>query len=115
MTYSSCSFLCGRKEEPVADIKTREVNKGSVKGIDRAKNLSDRLMHAGVRTKDEVYKVGSREDRNETSYATDSSMNISRESARAGGRAISEAPRQIRRGIDTRREAIDVKTKKKMI
>ena len=68
----------------MANIKTREVNKGSIKGIDRAKNLSDRLMHAGVRTKDEVYQIGSREDRNETSYATDSSMNIGRESVRAG-------------------------------
>ena len=99
----------------MADIKTREVNKGSVKGIDRAKNLSDRLMHAGVRTKDEVYQIGSREDRNETSYATDSSMNIGRQSVRAGGRSVSDAPRQIRRGIDARREAIDIKTKKKMI
>ena len=99
----------------MADIKTREVNKGSVKGIDRAKNLSDRLMHAGVRTKDEIYQIGSREDRNETSYATDSSMNIGRQSVRAGGRSVSDAPRQIRRGIDVRREAIDVKTKKKMI
>ena len=99
----------------MADIKTREVNKGSVKGIDRAKNLSDRLMHAGVRTKDEIYQIGSREERNETSYATDSSMNIGRESVRAGRRSLSDAPRQIRRGIDARREAVDVKTKRKMI
>ena len=99
----------------MANIKTREVNKGSIKGIDRAKNLSDRLMHAGVKTKDEIYQIESREDRNETSYATDSSMNIGRESVRAGSRSISEAPRQIRRGIDVKREAIDVKTKRKMI
>ena len=52
----------------MANIKTREVNKGSIKGIDRAKNLSDRLMHAGVRTKDEVYQIGSREDKNETCF-----------------------------------------------
>ena len=96
-------------------IKTRQVNKGSVKGIDRAKNLSDRLMHAGVRTKDEIYQIGSREDRNETSYAADSSMNIGRESVRVGHRSLSDAPRQIRRGIDARREAIDVKFKRKMI
>ena len=82
----------------MANIKTREVNKGSIKGIDRAKNLSDRLMHAGVRTKDEIYQIGSREDRNETSYATDSSMNIGRQSVRAGGRSVSDAPRQIKRG-----------------
>ena len=60
----------------MADIKTREVNKGSVKGIDRAKNLSDRLMHAGVRTKDEVYQIGSREDRNETSLRIIESKSI---------------------------------------
>ena len=99
----------------MADIKTREVKKGDIKGIDRAKNLSDRLMHAGVRTKDEIYQTGSREDRNETSYATDSSMNIGRESVRAGSRSLSDAPRQIRRGIDARRETIDIKTKRKMI
>ena len=60
----------------MADIKTREVNKGSVKGIDRAKNLSDRLMHAGVRTKDEIYQIGSREDRNETSLRIIESKSI---------------------------------------
>ena len=75
------------------------MNKGSIKVIDRAKNLSDRLMHTGVRIKDEVYQIGSREERNETSYATDSSMDIGRKTVRAGGRSISEAPRQIRRGI----------------
>ena len=60
----------------MADIKTREVNKGSVKGIDRAKNLSDRLMHVGVRTKDEIYQIGSREDRNETSLRIIESKSI---------------------------------------
>ena len=99
----------------MANIKTREVNRGSIKGIDRAKNLSDCLMHTGVRNKDEVYQIGSREDKNETSYATDSSMDIGRKTVRAGGRSISDAPRQIRRGIDVRRDAIDVKTKRKMI
>lgn len=99
----------------MVNIKTREVNKGSIKGIDRAKNLSDRLMHTGVRNKDEVYQIGSREDRNETSYATESSRDIGRKTVRAGGRSISDASRQIRRDIDVKRDAIDVKTKRKMI
>lgn len=99
----------------MADIKTREVNKGSVKSIDRAANLSGRVRSATVRTKDTVERATAKDDRNESAYATDNTMQMGERVVRGNGRVIAGGSRKAYRAVSTKREMIDVKTKRRMV
>lgn len=101
--------------ESVADIKTRQVNKGSIKSIDRAANLSGHVRTAIVRTKDSIDRTTSRDDRSESAYASDNTMQMAERTVRGSGRVLASGGRKAYRAVSTKREMIDVKTKHRML
>ena len=99
----------------MADIKTRQVNKGSIKSIDRAANLSGHVRSATVKTKDGISRSTSRDDRSESAYASDNTMQMAEKTVRGSSRVLVGGSRKAYRSVSTKREMIDVKTKRRMV
>jgi len=99
----------------MADIRTRQVNKGNVKTIDRAANLTSRLRSAEVRTKDQVASPTEKGGRNESQYANDNMTQMGKDVAYETGRGIRRGGENARSALRSRRENVDVKTKAEMI
>lgn len=99
----------------MADIKTRQVNKGSIKSIDRAANLSGHVRSATVKTKDGISRSTSRDDRSESAYASDNTMQMAERTVRGSSRILVGGSRKAYRNVSTKREMIDVKTKRRMV
>lgn len=99
----------------MADIKTRQVNKGSVKTIDRAANLSGRLRDTTVRTKEGIREHVGRDDRNESAYATDSTVHMAERGVKSGGQAVRKGAQKTYRAISTKKYAQDVRTKERFV
>ena len=86
----------------MADIKTRQVNKGSIKSIDRAANLSGHVRSATVKTKDGISRSTSRDDRSEAAYASDNAMQIAEKTVRGSSRVLVGGSRKAYRSINTK-------------
>ena len=99
----------------MADIKTRQINKGSVKTIDRAANLSSHVRSATVQTKEQAEHGREDDSRSASSYASDNTMLIADRAAHDAGSAAVSSAGQIHRRIVARQDRIDVKTKVDMI
>lgn len=100
----------------MAAIRTREVNKGTIKSLDRAAGLADRVRVAGVKTKDQSPgALGKSEDSSESAYASDRSLRLVEDGTRSTGRVISGGGRKAKNIINSKRQIVDVKTKKKMV
>ena len=99
----------------MADIKTRLVNKGDVKTIDRAANLSSRLRSAEVRTKDQVAGPAGRDGENESQYANDNMVQMGKDVAYGSARGVRDGMSRAGHGLKSNRENTDIKTKADMI
>lgn len=99
----------------MADIRIRQVNKGKVKTIDRAANLSSRLRSAEVRTKEQVASPAEKGGQNESQYANDNMMRMGKDVAHETGRGIRRGGDKARSALRSRRENMDIKTKADMI
>lgn len=99
----------------MADIRTRQVNKGNVKTIDRAANLSSRLRSAEVRTKEQVASPRERSGGNESQYANDNMVQMGRDVAYGSARGIRSGAAKAHRAVSTKRENIDIKNRADMI
>ena len=99
----------------MADIRTRQVNKGNVKTIDRAANLTSRLRSVEVRTKDQVTGLSERSGRNESQYANDNMVQMGKDIAYGSARGVRDGVSRAGRGLKSSRGNMDVKTKVNMI
>ena len=57
----------------MADIKTREINRGSIKTLDRATSTTHRMKNVAIRAKSETANERKNEE-NSSSFATDRTM-----------------------------------------
>lgn len=96
-------------------IRTREVKKGTIKSLDRAAGLADRVRVATVRTKDKSAGSLGKNEESESAYASGRSMEMLEGGARASGRAISGTARKAKEIVNTKRNNVDVKTKKRVV
>ena len=64
----------------MADIKTRQMNRGTIKTIDRAANLSSHVRGTTVRTKDQVDSQSEPETRNESAFRDPDHHSVSAQS-----------------------------------
>lgn len=99
----------------MADIKTRSVNKGDVKTIDRATNLTSRLRSAEVRTKDQVAGPAGKDGGNESQYANDNMMQMGKDIAYGSARGIRDGVSKAGYGLKSSRDNIDMKIKADII
>ena len=99
----------------MADIRTRQVNKGTIKSIDRAANLSGHVRTAGVRTKEDLRGLSDTDGRNESAYAGDNTMHMASRSVRGTSRAVISGSRKVKGAISEKQNIIDVKTKYRMV
>lgn len=99
----------------MADIKTRSVNKGDVKTIDRAANLTSRLRSAEVRTKDQVAGPAGKDGENESQYANDNMVQMGKDIAYGTARGVRDGVSRAGHGLKSSRENMDIKTKADMI
>ena len=63
------------------DIKTREKSIGTIKTIDRASMLSHRVKQASVKAKDQAFGFRAEDERNESAYAEENTLNIAKSGA----------------------------------
>lgn len=98
----------------MAAIRTREVNKGTIKSLDRAAGLADRVRVAGVKTKDHSTGALGKNEESASAYASDRSVSAVESSVRGRGRVISGGGRKAKNLINSKRQIVDVKTKKNM-
>ena len=103
----------------MADIKTRQVNKGSIKTIDRAANLSSHIREATIRTKDGAKVQTEQDGRSASGYASDKGVAAAEDAACEAAYVISGAAvpaiRHARQSAEAASSRIDVKTKAKML
>ena len=99
----------------VADIKTRQINKGTIKTIDRAANLSSHVRSSTVRTKDQVDSQTEPEPRNESEYASDETIRTAGSVVNIGYRMSMAGKQKPRRVTAENTPRIDVKTKAEMV
>ncbi len=69
------------------DIKTRESRAGSVKTIDRASMLGDRMKQASIKGKEQIRGFDQNDDQNETAYAEEKTLTMAEDSVYAAGHA----------------------------
>lgn len=99
----------------VADIKTRQINKGTIKTIDRAANLSSHVRSSTVRTKDQVDSQTEPEPGNESEYASDETIRTAGSVVNIGYRMSMAGKQKPRRVSAESTPRIDVKTKAEMV
>lgn len=80
----------------MARIKTREVNKGTIKSLDRASSMKRRIKTASIRAKLEMVQER-KSDENSSSFATDRIVRVEEEGAAVTGRATETAVRRAYR------------------
>lgn len=70
----------------MADIKTRQVNKGTIKSLDRASSMTHRMKDVAVRAKEKTVNDRRGEESSSSSFATEKMMRaVKRGAAVAGG------------------------------
>ncbi len=94
----------------MADIRTRQINKGTVKSIDRAANLSSHVRNATVRTKEGVRNDSTDDNRSASGYASDHSQRAAERTIYEAGHLAAEGARRARRIYEDKRETAEVKT-----
>jgi hypothetical protein len=99
----------------VADIKTRQINKGSIKTIDRAANLSSHLRSAEVKSKEQMRSQTEPEARNESGFASDKTIDVADTTMQTAPRAVFVSGRAVKKATVAAGQRIDVRTKAKMI
>lgn len=99
----------------MADIKTRQINKGTIKTIDRAANLSSHVRSSTVRTKDQVDSQTEPEPGNESEYASDEMIRTAGSVVNIGYRMSMAGKQKPRRVTAECTPRIDVKTKAEMV
>lgn len=99
----------------VADIKTRQINKGTIKTIDRAANLSSHVRSSTVRTKDQVDSQTEPEPGNESEYASDETIRTAGSVVNIGYRMSMAGKQKPGRVTAESTPRIDVKTKAEMV
>ena len=67
------------------DIKTRESRVGSVKTIDRASMLGDRMKQASIKGKEQIIGFDQSDDQTETAYAEEKTLSMAEDSVYAAG------------------------------
>ena len=67
------------------DIKTRESRVGSVKTIDRASMLGDRMKQASIKGKEQIIGFDQSDDQTETAYAEEKTLCMAEDSVYAAG------------------------------
>ena len=103
----------------MADIKTRDAVKGTVKTIDKATVASQRMKNAYAKTKDKAEQGYYTEENSPTEYASD---RVSRAAGRVKDEGIHQFNKQGQKSVQTTRENIgkakdkiaDFKTKRAM-
>lgn len=103
----------------MADIKTRDAVKGTVKTIDKAAVASQRMKNAYAKTKDKAEQGYYTEENSPTEYASD---RVSRAAGRVKDEGIHQFNKQGQKSVQTTRENIgkakdkiaDFKTKRAM-
>lgn len=94
----------------MADIKTRDAVKGTIKTIDKAAVASERMKSAYAKTKDKAEQSYYAEENSATEYAADK---ISHTTERVTAESVYQFDKQGQKGIRTTRENI-VKAKDKV-
>ena len=99
----------------MADIKTRQINKGTIKTIDRAANLSSHVRQTSVRTKDGVDSQTESDTRGESEYASDETVRNAGGVVHIGSRISSLGPKRSGGIHDATSAKTDIKTKAEMV
>ena len=94
----------------MADIKTRDAVKGTIKTIDKAAVASERMKSAYAKTKDKAEQSYYAEENSATEYAADK---ISHTTERVTAESVYQFDKQGQKGVRTTRENI-VKAKDKV-
>lgn len=99
----------------MADIKTRQINKGTIKTIDRAANLSSHVRQTSVRTKDGVDSQTEPDTRGESEYASDETVRAAGGVVHIGARVSSLGSKRSGGIHDATSAKTDIKTKAEMV
>lgn len=99
----------------MADIKTRQINKGTIKTIDRAANLSSHVRQTSVRTKDGVDSQTESDTRGESEYASDETVRTAGSVVHIGSRISSLGSKRSGGIHDATSAKTDIKTKAEMV
>lgn len=95
----------------MADIKIREMKKGTIKTLDKAAVASERIKNVSAKTKDMAQANDNTDNSSPTAYASD---NISRGAENASGKVINRAEVVGKRSMaETRKNIIKARNKSK--
>ena len=98
----------------MANIKTREKNKGSIKTIARASVMTQHIRQANLKVKDA--SVPDRHDSdNPDNYAQQHIAEISKTGARRSAAAAYEVSKETARRIHMKKDAIEIKKRKDIL
>ena len=95
----------------MANIRTRQINKGTVKSIDRAANLSSHVRNATVRTKEGMRQDAADDGRSASGYASDNSQRAAERTVYEAGHLAAVGARRVGRAYKDRSERAETGTK----
>ena len=98
----------------MANIKTRERNKGSIKTIDRASVMTQHIRQANLKIKDNTIP-DKRDSDNPESYAGRHVAEISKTGVRRSTAAAYEVSKETARRIHMKKDAIEIKKRKDIL
>ena len=98
----------------LANIKTRERKKGSIKTIDRASVMTQHIRQANLKIKDNTIP-DKRDPDNPESYAGQHVTEISKTGVRRSAAAAYEVSKETARRIHMKKDAIEIKKRKEII
>ncbi len=95
------------------DIKTRESRVGSVKTIDRASMLGDRMKQASIKGKEQIIGFDQSDDQTETAYAEEKTLSMAEDSVYAAehtGENAVERGRELAKMASEKRKVANMAT-----
>ena len=98
----------------LANIKTRERKKGSIKTIDRASVMTQHIRQANLKIKDNTIP-DKRDSDNPESYAGRHVAEISKTGVRRSEAAAYEVSKETARRIHMKKDAIEIKKRKDIL
>lgn len=98
----------------MANIKTREKNKGSIKTIDRASVMTQHIKQANLKIKD-ASAADRHDSDNPENYAQQHFAAISKAGARRSAAAAYEVSKETARRIHMKKDAIEIKRRKDIL
>jgi len=98
----------------MADIKTRQSNKGTIRSLDKAANISDHMRAAYTKTKEHAEPVSEREHESAVSFAADQMSGAVKAGTERSTDAAVRATQKSYRADRTKHRTADVKTRRKI-